>query len=100
MENNFLQDYLNSIPNSNIVKTSIQNIKKSLSSEILISRKNSQFIPFVQERDGMNKIINSDNEVKQRTEYKTIDSLYSSSTPKLRLRQKVNLNRSTQSTPQ
>lgn len=98
MENNFLQDYLNSIPNSNLVKTSIQNIKKSLSSEILIPRKSSQFIPFLQERDGMNKIIGQDTESKQKVEFKTIDTLYSSSTPKLRLRRKVNVNRSTRST--
>lgn len=95
MENNFIQEYLNTL-SANSLKTSIQTLQKSLSQELLSNIKRPSFIPFLKERDGMNKIlainpIDTDNPGESAT-----DDLYSLSTPKLRLRKKVRI---TQITP-
>lgn len=78
------------------MKTSMQTLQKSLSQEFLSSIKRPSFIPFLKERDGMNKIlalnpIDTDNPGESVTD--NTDSLYS---PKLRLRKKV---RTTKITP-
>ena len=92
METNFIQDYLNSIPNSALARTSIQNIQKSLSSESLIPRKSSYFIPFLQERDGMNKLITPNSEQKAKVDFTLQPDNNLVNSPKLRLKKKVQLN--------
>ena len=89
METNFIQDYLNSIPNTTLARTSIQNIQKTLSSESLIPRKSTYFIPFLQERDGMNKLISPNSEHKAKADFALLPDNSLINSPKLRLKKKV-----------
>ena len=89
MESNFIQDYLNSIPNPALVRTSIKNIQKSLSSGSLVPRKSSYFIPFLKERDGMNKLINPNFDSKPKSDFQTLPDSNFTNTPKFKLKKKV-----------
>lgn len=89
MESNFIQDYLNSIPNSTLIRTSIKNIQKSLSSGSLIPMKSTNFIPFLKERDGMNKLISPSIDSKPKPDFSTIPDPNLANTPKFKLKKKV-----------
>lgn len=88
MENNFVQEYLNTLSTTSM-KTSMQTLQKSLSQEFLSSIKRPSFIPFLKERDGMNKILAVNPINTENPEQQFSDEHYTLSTPKLRLRKKV-----------
>jgi hypothetical protein len=91
MENLFFREGLD---RSFKTKTSMQTLKKSLSEECLVDLHSTThtFIPFLKERDGMNKIIpwNFIEDSPKKTR-ETASAYYKPTTPKLRLLTKVQI---------